>query len=87
MFNKMAQQIYDKAYMHTKKEDEFESLYGYDGDYTWISNNVDGSNASAQLPLGYNCEPLECEHEMAIYDSGFKRYEYCKKCNKDFGPC
>ena len=87
MLNKMAQMIYDKAYMHTKKDDDITNMYGYDGDYTWVYNNVDGSGASVQLPLGYQTVETECEHEVAIYDSGFKRYQYCKKCNKDLGLC
>lgn len=87
--NKMAKMIYDKAYMHTKKEDEdIESLYGFDGYYSWGASTVDTSGANVQLPLGYGLGvEVECEHEVAIYDSGFKRYQYCKKCNKDLGIC
>lgn len=62
--------------------DELTQGYSPDGEtpyiYSWGSDMPKkDKEASAEY----------CDHDLAVYDSGFTRSMYCKKCNKDYGPC
>ena len=74
--------------MSDKKDDKDEkdriiSLWdwGQIGDYGY-NPGLDSEGNQIQLPKGYGSPDSRfCMHDWAIYDSGLRKFYYCKLCN------
>ncbi len=62
--------------------------YGNVSEWNGVSSDANEfPNDYPTLPSGTRSDmdtsTWGCSHDWAVYDSGFKRFEYCKKCNTE----